>query len=88
MLWLKRSPYALHFAVERLFAGMRERRMAHVVNQREGFGEIFVESQNAGDGAGNLRDLDGVRQAIAESDRTRPGAKTWVLFSRRRKARE
>ena len=40
--------------------------MAHVVNQRERFGEIFVEFQNAGYGPGDLRDLNGVGQAIAE----------------------
>ena len=40
--------------------------MANVVGQRQGFGEILVQVQHVGQGARNLRDFDGVREAVAE----------------------
>ncbi len=36
--------------------------MAQVVRQRQGLGQVFVQAQGAGDGAGDLRDLDAVGQ--------------------------
>ena len=53
-------------AVELLFAGVAERRMADIVDQRERFGEIGIQMQRAGNGAGDLRDFEGVGEAIAE----------------------
>ena len=55
-----------HAQIELLFAGVAEGRMADVVDQRQRFGEIGIEFQSAGDGAGNLRDFEGVGEAIAE----------------------
>src|SRR5579863_5408899 len=49
-----------HGGVERLFAGVAEGRMAEVVDQGERFGEIYIEGEGAGDGAGDLCDVDGV----------------------------
>ena len=40
--------------------------MADVVNQREGFGEVGVEIQAGGDGAGDLRDFERMGQAVAK----------------------
>ena len=40
--------------------------MANVVDQRQRFGEIDIEAECSGDGARDLRDLDGVGQAVAE----------------------
>ena len=40
--------------------------LADVVGKGEGFGEILVELEDAGEGAGDLRHLDGVGQAVAE----------------------
>ena len=40
--------------------------MADVVNQGERFGEVLVEAERAGDGAGDLRDFDGVGEAVAK----------------------
>ena len=57
---------ALHLAVQRLLAGMRERRMADIVGQRQGLGQVLVQSQHVGQGARDLRDFDGVGQAVAE----------------------
>ncbi len=65
-LWSKRSPKRPHLAVERLLAGVGEGRMADVVSQRQRLGEIFVQVEHRGRGAGNLRHLDGVGQAVAE----------------------
>lgn len=55
-----------HGCVEGFFSGVPERRMAEIVDQGERFDEIGVESELGGDGAGDLRDLDSVRQAVAE----------------------
>ena len=40
---------AMHRLVERLLAGMAERRVAEIVRQRDRLGEIFVEPQGACD---------------------------------------
>ncbi len=48
-----------------LLAGMAERRVAQVVRQGDGLGQILVESEPAGDGSADLRDFEGVRQARA-----------------------
>src|ERR1022692_526376 len=55
-----------HGCIERLFAGVSERGMAEVVHQGQRFGKIHVEAQRGGDGAGDLRHLDGVSEAVAE----------------------
>ncbi len=52
--------------VELLFAGVAEGRMADVVDERERFGEIGVEAESGGDGAGDLRDFEGVSEAVAK----------------------
>ena len=55
-----------HQAVELGFARVAEGRMADVMRQREGFGQIFVKTQHSGHGARDLRHLDGMGQAVAE----------------------
>ena len=55
-----------HGGVERFFAGVAEGRMADVVDQGQGFGEIDVEAERSGDGARDLRDFEGVGEAVAE----------------------
>ena len=55
-----------HFAVERLFARVREWRMPDIVRQRQRFREVFVELQDVGHGARHLRHFNGVRQPVAE----------------------
>ena len=57
---------APHLRVERILAGVGEGRMPDVVGQGEGFGEVLIESEGGGDGAGDLGDLDGVGETIAE----------------------
>jgi hypothetical protein len=55
-----------HGGVEGLFSGVTERRMAEIVNQRQRFGEIDVEIERGGYGAGDLRDFDRVGETVAE----------------------
>ena len=55
-----------HAGVERVLAGMAERRVAEIVAERDRFGEVVVEPQRPGQRAGDLRHLDGVGQAGAE----------------------
>ena len=63
---IERKPVLAHGGVERLFSRVAERRMAEIVHQCERFHQIGVQSKLRGDGARDLRDLDGVRQAVAE----------------------
>ena len=65
---------AAHLAVQFVFAGMREGRMADVVAERQGLGQVFIERERQSHGAGDLRDLDGVGEASCGNDRKcRPG---------------
>src|SRR6185312_8855733 len=48
--------------IERPLAGMAERRMAEIMRQRQGFGEILVETELPGQRAGDLRHFQRVRQ--------------------------
>ncbi len=45
---------------------MAERRVADVVDERERFSKVGVQSQRRGDGAGDLGNFERVRQTIAE----------------------
>src|SRR5689334_12912354 len=71
---------AAHQAIQFLFAGMAEGRMADVVRQRESFGKIFIHTQNSGHGARDLRNLDGMRQAVAEMIRDAGGEHLGLVF--------
>ncbi len=59
------SAVRLQTFVECVFPGVAERRVADVVGQRDGFSEVFVEPQPAGDGAGDLRDFERMRESRA-----------------------
>ena len=54
-----------HAVVESVLAGVPERRVPEVVRQRERLGEILVEAEGAGDGAGDLAYLEGVGEPRA-----------------------
>ena len=62
-----------HDAVERLLAGVAERRMSHIVRQSEGFGEVDIQAERASDGARDLRDFNGVGEAITKVIRVAAG---------------
>jgi hypothetical protein len=53
---------ARHQRIDDALSGMAEWRMSEVVAERNRFGELFVEPQDFGDGPGNLRHLERVRQ--------------------------
>ena len=55
-----------HAVVERVLPGVAEGRVAEVVREGDGFGQVLVELQRAGDGARQLRDLDRMREPGAE----------------------
>ena len=57
---------ALEALVEGAFAGVAEGRVADVVDQGEGLGEVLVEAEGGGGGTGYLGDLHGVGEAAAE----------------------
>src|SRR5580765_8923814 len=52
--------------IELALARVAEGRVPDVVHQGQGFGEIGVEFERAGDGTGDLRDFQSVREAVAE----------------------
>ena len=52
-------------AVERLFAGMAERRMADIVLHGQGLDQVFVQPQRPGERPGDQIHLDRVRQPAA-----------------------
>src|ERR1039457_453214 len=57
---------ARHLAIQRFLSGMGERGVPDIVGQSQGFGEILVQLQDVGQGARDLRDFDGVGEAVAE----------------------
>ena len=54
-----------HLLVERILAGMAERRVAEIVDERNGLGQILVDLQSAGQSTRDLRHLDRVGQPRA-----------------------
>jgi hypothetical protein len=52
--------------VEGALSRVAEGRVAYVVDEGEGFGEVFVEAESGGGGAGDLSNLDGVGEAAAK----------------------
>ena len=63
---VEEAAVALEALVESALTGVAERRVADVVDQGEGLGEVLVEAEAGGNGAGDLGDLDGVGEAGAE----------------------
>src|SRR5258708_15729473 len=63
---IKRKPVLSHGGVERFFSRVAKRRVAEVVNQRKRLRQIGVQAKLRGDGARDLRDLNGVSQPVAE----------------------
>ena len=77
---------AAHALVERLFAGVAERRMADVVGQGQRLGQVFVQPQRRA----TVRAICATSMVWVRRLRKWSEArlvKTWVLSSRRRKAR-
>src|SRR6185503_10138568 len=51
-----------HQRPDHALAGVAERRVAEIVSERDGLGQLLVQAQDLGDGARDLRDLERVRQ--------------------------
>ena len=64
---------ALQAAVESALARMPKRRMADIVDQGKGFGQIFVEAERCCDIASDLDDLDRMGEAAAKVVRSAAG---------------
>ena len=60
------QPVAAHGCIQRLLTGVTKGRMSDVMHQGQGFDEISVQAQRPGNGPRDLRDFNGVRQAVAE----------------------
>ncbi len=54
-----------HAVVQRVLAGVAERRVPEVVREADGLGQRLVQAQRAGDGARDLRHFHRVREARA-----------------------
>ena len=65
-----------------------KRGVAEVMGERDGFREVFIEAEGAGDGARDLCHFNGVRKAGGEVVAHRGDEDTWVLCLRRRNAFE
>src|SRR5581483_313862 len=63
---VERQTVIAHYGVESFLSCMSKGRMAEIVRQREGFNQVNIEAKLCGQGAGDLSDFDGVRQAIAK----------------------
>ena len=62
----KRLAEALHLATQFFFPCVGEGRMADVMDEGEGFGEVLIEAEGRGDGAGDLGHLDRVGEPVTE----------------------
>jgi hypothetical protein len=62
-----------HDRIQAALARVTERRMADIVDQRQGFDQIDIEAELGCDGAGNLRNLNGVGEPVAEVVGVSPG---------------
>ncbi len=54
-----------HQRVEHVFAGMAEGRVAEVMRERQRLGEVVIEAERPGDGAGDLANFDRMGQTGA-----------------------
>lgn len=63
---IEAAPMGAHKFVKLALAGMAEGRMTDVVDQGQRFDKFGIEAQRGSDGTGNLRDFQGVGQAIAK----------------------
>src|SRR6202142_3837895 len=70
---IKKVAVLTHGGIERFFPGMAEGWIADVVIPRKGLDPIDVQAELSCDGSSDLRDLDGVSQAIAEVVRVTTG---------------
>jgi hypothetical protein len=56
----------LQLTIERLLTSVAERRMSDVMDQRQGFDELFIQLKGRGSRAGNLGYFNRMRESTAE----------------------
>jgi hypothetical protein len=61
-----KAAIGLHAGVQRILAGVAERRVPKVMSEGNALGQVFVQSQCPGNRAGDLGNLDGMGQPGAE----------------------
>src|SRR6185437_4281673 len=69
-----------HDLVQRVLAGVAERRVAEVVGQRQRLRQIGVQAERLGDGAGNLGHLERVGEPVAEMVGVAAGKDLGLVF--------
>jgi len=70
---IKEQPVTPHGRIQRFLPGVSERRMADIVNEREGLCEIDIEIERSGNRARDLRDFKRVGQSVAKMIGVAPG---------------
>src|SRR5712692_8714465 len=85
---VEEKPVLVHGGVESLFAGMAEWRVADIVRQSKRFHQVHIQAKLGGDGAGDLGDFDGVREAIAEVVGVTAGGDMGLRFQAAKSPRE
>ena len=65
MIDLHQHPTHYKKTIEDILARMTERRVPEIMHKRDCLGEVLVQLQPASDRAGNLRDLERMRQACS-----------------------
>src|SRR5205823_12219107 len=70
---IKRFAVSAHGGVERVLTRVSKRRMADIMDQRERLYQVDIEIEFGGDGAGDLRDFNGVREPVAKVVRVAAG---------------
>ena len=73
-------PVGLHQTVKQGFPRMAERRMAQVVNQRQGFHQVGIQPQSQRHGAADLCDFERMRQAVAKMVGVAAGENLRLVF--------
>src|SRR5271166_6300996 len=76
-----------HQLVQGALARVSERRMSKVVDERERLDKVHIQIESRSDGARDLRDLDGVRQARAEVVRVAAGEDLGLVLQAAERAR-
>jgi hypothetical protein len=77
---IKRIAMLAHDAVERLFAGVPEWRMADIVRQSQRFHEVNIQPKLTADSARNLRHFDRVGKAISKVIGVTAGKNLGLVF--------
>src|SRR5207237_4556543 len=76
-----------HSGIERLFPSMAERRMANIMRQRQSLDQVGIKAQHGSNGARDLSNFDGMRQAVAKMIRKAAGEDLRLILQAAKGAR-